>query len=105
MCYSYRRGKIVRSEKVIIELDTVVSDNYGPSIDDAACVITANYDVTFTVVTVCGSGGSAHAVIRYEGDARELRRMVKKHYGPATANDVDVDDDARWLRRYTYVVD
>jgi hypothetical protein len=83
---------------MIIELDTVADGHYGPTAERAAIVITDGYNVGWEIVTEHGPGGG-HPVIRYEGTADELRRMVAEHYGPDTVDDYFVlSPEARWER-------
>lgn len=66
---------------MIIELDTALDTEapYGPTAEDAGRAITDGYAVTFTVVKEHGPAGG-HPVIRFEGEANELRALVRAHY-------------------------
>lgn len=70
---------------MIIELDTVLDTEapYGPTAEDAGRAITSGYQVTFSVVTEHGPAGG-HPVIRFEGEASELRALVHAHYDKDT---------------------
>ncbi|HEY3484738.1 MAG TPA: hypothetical protein VGK49_05100 [Ilumatobacteraceae bacterium] len=66
---------------MIIELDTVLDTE--ATAEDAGRAITSGYQVTFTVVTEHGPAGG-HPVLRFEGEASELRALVHAHYDKDT---------------------